>query len=99
MSLNNILIGAIAIAAVVLAILSWVQTDRIDTLASDTCGGQNEVREIIRDNTQTEIANLKNTDPSLFPNIPPDEFQRLLEERRVQLQAQVDAASPISCAS
>jgi hypothetical protein len=94
---SSILVWGIAIAASLLAVLTYAQVERIDGLAEDICVGQNEVRSIIRHNLQTELSDLDEADRSLFPDIPKEEFDRLVEAQRVQLEGQIDNVSPIRC--
>ena len=45
-----------------------------------------------------EIAATEATDPGLFPDIPRDRFEQLLDEKVARLQALVDTFDPRSCA-
>lgn len=46
-----------------------------------------------------EIAATKATDPELFPDIPPEVFQRLTDEKVARLQKLVDTFNPDTCAA
>lgn len=100
------LIYAIALIAVVLTALSWIQVNRIDSFADDlqraqleACERNNILRDVVRVGYRNAIANLKNTDSSLFPDIPLETFRELQAERLAGLKAQVNRAMPIGCES
>lgn len=46
-----------------------------------------------------EIAATEATDPSLFPDIDPDVFAQLIDEKVARLQALVDTFDPAGCAA
>lgn len=61
------------------------------------CKRQNEVRKALRTTLKEQIVSAQGTDPHLFPNIPPDEFQRLLAERITSLENQIKAIPNAPC--
>lgn len=52
------------------------------------CERQNEVRQALRSRITQDIHDTRHTDPSLFPQIPPDEFAQLLRKRIKRLREQ-----------
>jgi hypothetical protein len=50
------------------------------------CEGSNDLRAGLRGMVRDQIDSARSTPPELFPQIPPDEFARLIEERVEELQ-------------
>lgn len=69
-----------SIAFVCLILIAALGFARIENARYDGCRGGNLLRQGLREAERQNIATTEATDPSLFPEIPPDVFERLKRE-------------------
>lgn len=69
-----------SIAFVALLLVAAIGFARIENARYDGCVGGNLLREGLRSAELQNIAQIRATDPSLFPNIAPAVFQKLKKE-------------------
>lgn len=117
---NSIVAWVIAGLALISTVLSWIVLANTNSFAEDlrdsairVCERQNEVRQAERQDSRQDIANdleeiaqSKQTPREFFPNIPPAEFDRLIqlgitraradiaeEEETIEILRDVDCAN------
>jgi hypothetical protein len=98
------LIRAIAVATIVLFIVTQSEINKIDTFnenlsqyAHDACVRQNSLRAIDRAVARGEIEESKNIPNSFFPNIPHDQFKQLIRQGIQEQKDIIEKAAPIPC--
>lgn len=95
--IRTFLTGVILVGTLVLATLALVDaftnTERDDAVAICELG-----REIDQAIIGNELEGLERSDPELFPDIPPETFEELLEEAKTGFQELQERADPARCA-
>lgn len=76
------------------ALFGGVTTQELQEKLIDNC---EITRSPLRSYFEGEIAATEATAPSLFPDIPPEVFERLIDEKVARLQKLVDTFDPRSC--
>jgi len=79
-----------SIAFVTLILLSGLGFARIENARYEGCQGGNLLREGLRQTERANIVQTRATDPSLFPNIPPALFKRLVAESIQRARYNID---------
>jgi hypothetical protein len=69
-----------SIAFLALILIAALGFARIENARYDGCQGGNLLRAGLRATEESNIKTTEATDPALFPNIPPAEFERLVDE-------------------
>jgi ABC-type multidrug transport system fused ATPase/permease subunit len=62
-----------------------------------SCQGQNQVRALLRQRSRREIEDSKEVNPNLFPDIPKEKFQRLVQKDIRHEKNNIEKASKVSC--
>jgi hypothetical protein len=62
-----------------------------------SCQGQNQVRALLRQRSRREIADSKEVNPSLFPDIPKEKFEKLLQKDIRHEKNNIEKASKVAC--
>jgi hypothetical protein len=61
------------------------------------CQRGNDLREVLIDNIKSQKVQTRNTDPALFPQIPPNQFRLLIDEALARYDEQIESLSPVNC--
>lgn len=93
-----VIVCALAIGGVLIGVVLGGRGVSAAELQSKLIESCQTTRQPLQAYFEGEIAATEATSPSLFPDIPPEVFQRLIDEKVARLQALVDTFDPRSCA-
>ena len=101
---GTLLLWALLGVGVALLIVTWAEVKKVEEFSEDireyaiiACERNNDIRAVVRSIVQAEVEQSSSLPPSFFPDIPPAEFERLLEEEAARARIQLRELRSIPC--